>query len=236
VDAFRTTRWSQILAVKSGDPERAREALSQLCQTYWYPIYSLVRRRIGDPDRAADLTQDFFVHLIEKEILQRANPGLGRLRFFLMASLRNFLANDHDRSMARKRGGGLRPITFDEGEAESRYSRDAHSGWEPERAFDRQWALAVLERTIDRLRSRYARADKAKDFELLSPFLTDAGPDRSYREVAAALGTTETGVKTAVHRMRRRYARALREEIATTVDDPAEIELELRHLQAALEG
>ena len=189
-DAFGTTRWSVVLAVRSEDPERAREALSELCRTYWYPLYALVRRRVHDADEAADLTQDFFVHLIEKGALRLADPTLGRFRSFLIASVKNFLANDHDRMAARKRGGGLKPVTFDGIEADRRYLGDAHAGWEQERAFDRQWALTVLHQAFEHLRSEHSRAGKAREFEQLSPFLTGEGGDRPYREVAASLETT----------------------------------------------
>ena len=234
-DAFGTTRWSVVLAVRSEDRERAREALAELCRTYWYPLYALVRRRVRDADEAADLTQDFFVYLIEKGGLKRAEPARGRFRSFLIASVKNFLANEHDRTAARKRGGGLKPVTFDGAEAERHYLGDARAGWEQEKAFDRQWALVVLQRGFERLRAEYSRAGKTPEFEQLSPFLTGEGGDRPYREVAAILETTESAVKTSVHRMRRRYGQALRQEVAETLADPEETDAELKHLLAALE-
>lgn len=235
-DAFGTTRWSLVLQARSEDPERAREALSELCRTYWFPLYALVRRRIRDADEAADLTQDFFVHLIEKRAIGRVDPSRGRFRSFLIASVKNFLANEHDRAAARKRGSGMKPVTFDGQEADCRYRGNVHAGWEQERAFDRQWALTVLGRALEHLRSEYAQAGRSREFEQLSPFLTGEGPDRPYRETAALLKMTEAGVKTAVHRMRRRYGKALREEVAATVADLNEVDAELRHLLAALEG
>ncbi len=235
-DAFGTTRWSVVVAAQGGDPERAREALSELCRTYWYPLYSLVRRHVHDADAAADLTQDFFVHLIEKGALACVDPALGRFRSFLIASARNFLANEHDRTTALKRGGGLKTVTFDGDEADRRYRSEAHAGWDQDRAFDRQWALTVLHRALERLRSEYARAGRAGEFAHLSPFLTGEGANRPYQQVAASLQTTEAAVKTAVHRMRQRYGKSLREEVAATLADPDKVDVELRHLLAALEA
>jgi RNA polymerase sigma-70 factor (ECF subfamily) len=233
---FGTTQWSLILAAQGEDPERAREALAEICRTYWYPLYCLIRRRGHGADEAADLTQDFFVHLIEKGALRVVDPALGRFRSFLLASVKNFLTNDHDRLAAGKRGGGLKPVTFDGDEADRRQWSDGHADWDPERYFDRQWALTVLQRALDRLRWEYAQAGRPGEFEHLSAFLTGEGREQPYRQVAASLEMTEAAVKTAVHRMRRRYGKALREQIAATVGDPEKVDAELRYLLEALEG
>jgi RNA polymerase sigma factor (sigma-70 family) len=233
---FGTTHWSLILALKDAEPERTRQALAELCRRYWYPLYSVIRRRVHDADQAADLTQDFFLHLIEKDALRRADPALGRLRSFLIASVKNFLANERDRAVARKRGGEARPVTFDEMEADRRYQVDARAGWDQERAFDHQWALTVLRRALARLRSEFEANGRAAEFDHLCPFLTGDGGERPYREIASSLGTTEAAVKSAVRRLRRRYGETLREEIAETLSDPGDCEAELRYLLAALEA
>jgi RNA polymerase sigma-70 factor (ECF subfamily) len=231
---FATTHWS-IIAAAGGDSQAgAREALELLCRTYWPAIYAHVRRSGRDPQTAQDLTQAFFARLLERQVIPRADPERGRFRSFLLASLRNFLCNEHDRESARKRGGDRRvlPIAWDA--VESRYGTEPGHRLTPERAFERQWALTVLEQALTALESQYRESGKHGLFEALAPYLTPGSDDLDYCRTAAQLGLSEAATKMAASRLRRRYRELIREEIARTVADPAEIEDELRSLFAAL--
>ncbi len=231
---FGTTQWSLVLAVRTDDPDRARAALSELCGIYWYPLYAFVRRQVRDASEAADLTQSFFVHLLEKDVLRRADPALGRFRSYLLASVKNFLSNERDREAARKRGGGVEAISLDVLEADRRYQAQAVARGTPEDDFDRQWAHVVLQQALEHVHAEYRKGDREREFEELSPYLTADAPDTPYQHVAERLAMSEAAVKTAVHRMRKRYGRALREEIAQTTCEPSEVDAEIRHLLAVL--
>ena len=231
---FPTTHWSRVLA--AGDPgaPSAREALAELCQSYWFPLYAYIRRRGHDPDRAQELTQDLFVRLLEKEVLAAADPARGRFRAFLRAVCTDFLANSRDRERARKRGGDRVFIPIDVTEAEGRYTAEPAHEWTAERLFDRSWALTLLGRVLDRLRREYEKAGQAAAFAALCPVLTEGAGAVPYATLAARLGTTGGTVRVAVHRLRRRYGALLRAEIVATVDDPAEVDDEIRDLFSAL--
>jgi RNA polymerase sigma factor (sigma-70 family) len=232
---FPTTHWSRIVA--AGDPGAplAREALDELCRAYWFPLYAYIRRRGYAPDRALDLTQDLFVRLLEKDVLAAADPARGRFRTFLRAVCADFLANRRDRENALKRGGGRPIVPIDSNEAEGRYAREPAHELTPERIFDRNWALILLGRVLEQLREEYRVAGQSLTFEVLSPVLTDGSRAVAYATLAARLSTTEGAVRVAVHRLRRRYGERLREEIAATVDEPAEVDDEIRDLFAALD-
>jgi RNA polymerase sigma factor (sigma-70 family) len=232
---FPTTHWSCIVA--AGDPGAplAREALAELCRAYWFPLYAYIRRRGYAPDRALDLTQDLFVRLLEKDVLAAADPARGRFRTFLRAVCADFLANRRDRQNALKRGGGRPIVPIDSDEAEGRYARELVHELTPERIFDRNWALILLGRVLEQLREEYRAAGQSLMFEVLSPVLTDGSRAVAYATLAARLGMTEGAVRVAVHRLRRRYGERLREEIAATVDEPAEVDDEIRDLFAALD-
>jgi RNA polymerase sigma-70 factor (ECF subfamily) len=232
---FATTRWSVVLTAREGDPSLAHEALATLCGLYWFPLYAYVRGRGASPEEAEDLTQGFFAHLLEKEALKRVDPAKGRFRSFLLASLRNFLSDERARETAKKRGGGATPVSLDAEEAEGRYSLEPAHGLTPERLFERQWALAVIEQALGRLSERYARTGKEAQFEALKVFLSGEKRPVPYAEIAQQLGMTELAVKVAVHRLRKRFRDVLREKIAHTVGDEKEIDSELRALYAALE-
>jgi RNA polymerase sigma-70 factor (ECF subfamily) len=232
---FPTTCWSRVVA--AGDPHAsmAREALVTLCENYWFPLYAAIRRRGYGPHEAQDLTQELFANLLEKGVFAQADPARGRFRTFLRAVCGHFLANHRDRENAQKRGGGhAAAIPFDLAEGEGRYSREPAHKLTPERVFDRAWALTLLGRTFDRLGDDYRAAGQQLTFEVLAPVLTDGSLAGPYAAVAMRLGTTEGAVRVAVHRMRRRYGDLLREEIAATVDDPSEVDDEIRALFAAL--
>jgi RNA polymerase sigma factor (sigma-70 family) len=231
---FATTRWSLVLAAKGRGEPQAREALADLCALYWYPLYAYVRRRGHDADRAQDLTQEFFARLLEKDFLADVDRGKGRFRSFLLAACKHFLANERDRARALKRGGGREPIPIDALDAESRYRREPVDAMTPERLFDRRWALTLLDQVLQRLGEEMARAGKAVWFDRLKPALLGARGSDPYGQIAAELGMTEGAVKVAVHRLRQRYRALLNEEIARTVDDPGQVEDEIRDLFAAV--
>src|SRR5262245_48514458 len=211
---FATTRWTLVVAARDRGAPEAAPALAELCQMYWYPLYAYVRSRCHCHDRAQDLTQEFFATLLEKGGLASVEPGKGRLRSFLLAACQHFLANQHDREQAQKRGGGRQFVPIDFQGAEGRYRHEPAHGETPERLFERRWALALLERVLARLRAEYEAAGRGRLFEVLKARLTGGGAGVSHAEAAEELGLSEGAVKVAVHRMRKRYRELLREEIA----------------------
>jgi RNA polymerase sigma-70 factor (ECF subfamily) len=235
-ERFRTTDWSLVVAAGSSQDPGSREALERLCTIYWYPVYGFFRWHGHDASAAQDLTQEFFTRLIENRSIGVASRERGRFRSFLLASARNFLANQRDHDRAAKRGGGHALLPLDLQSGEIRYSRELVDDRTPDKVFEKRWALAVLERTLERLREEAGRRESPERFALLSRFLTDVSPDASYRQVAGELGSTESAVKAAVHRMRKRFGQLLRDEVGRTVDDPGRIDEEIRYLFAALDG
>jgi RNA polymerase sigma-70 factor (ECF subfamily) len=233
---FPTTKWSRVVTAASRDAAEAREALSGLCQAYWYPIYAYVRRCGHTPEQAQDLTQDFFAYILERDLIATADPTRGRFRSFLRTVCARQLADHRDRQNAAKRGGGRAPLPIDSFDAERRYAREPAHELTPERIFDRTWALTLLCRVVERLRREYDDAGRSDRFEELLAILTRDPASDSYAEIASRLGTTEGNVRVAVHRLRRRYGLLLREEIAATVGDEAQIDDEIRALFSALEG
>jgi RNA polymerase sigma-70 factor (ECF subfamily) len=228
---FATTHWSVVIAAGTEDLGRRQAALAQLCEGYWMPLYAFIRRRGHAPDVAADLTQGFFAHIVEKDALAKVDPALGRFRAFLLASVKHFVANERDRELASKRGGRWTRLSFDATELERRYEAVTSHELDPEQVFDRQWAATVIERALARLRADQVEAGKQREFDLLAGYLTsDATEARPYRELAAILGAKETAVRAAVHRLRLKFGAALRAEIADTVRDQAAADAELRHV------
>ena len=224
---FATTQWNMVLAARDGTATEARRALELLCEAYWYPLYAFVRRRGHEADEARDLTQAFFADLLGRDFLAAVDRSKGRFRSFLLASLEHFLSHERDKAHALKKGGGVPPLSLDSAMAETRYSHEPADRVTPETVFERRWGLTVMERAMDRLRAESAKDER---FERLKPYLTGSDEHTPYKEAAEALGMTETAVKAAVHRLRQRFGRLLREEIAQTVADPAEVDDELRHL------
>jgi RNA polymerase sigma-70 factor (ECF subfamily) len=216
---FATTHWSLVLSAGRNDT-CARDALAALCRTYWPALHAYVRRR------GEDLTQEFFARLLEHNWIARADATKGRFRSFLLTTLKRFLADEWDKTQAQKRGGGRAPVPLD--------SDAAGSGPTADQVYDRQWALALLELTMARLRAEFAQAGKSREFSRLKQFLTAARNEISYADVAAAAGLSEGAARVAVHRLRKRYRELFRDEIARTVADPAEVDPELRHLIAVL--
>ena len=231
---FATTHWSVVLSAGDGPSPQAQEAITQLCQTYWYPLYAFVRRQGCGPHDAQDLTQEFFARLLQSHFFAVADPKRGRFRSFLLASMKHFLLHEWEKARALRRGGGRQVIPLDVAGGESRYGLEPADPVSADRVFERRWALTLLEQVVERLRADYAGAGKASLFDALKPALTGARGLAGYGEVAGRLGLSEGAVKVAVHRLRQRYGELLREQIAHTVGSPAEVEEELRHLLGVL--
>ncbi len=233
---FTTTHWSVVLAAQGDSPE-ADKALEKLCRTYWWPVYSFIRRQGAGPEDAQDLTQGFFAVLLERRDLQAVRREKGRLRSFFLVSVKHFLAKAHRHAVAAKRGEGKPPISLDELLARKRADLEPpDTTLSPDRIFERRWALTVLEQALARLEDEYLAVGKARLFEELKKLLTGESGQRSQGEIARELGVTENAVNQAFYRLRQRYRELLHEEIAHTVVAPDDTEDELRHLIAALRG
>jgi RNA polymerase sigma-70 factor (ECF subfamily) len=231
---FATTHWSLVVAAGRTDSGEARPALSRLLESYWYPLYSFVRRKGNRPEEAFDLTQEFLARLLDRNFLGDADPAKGRFRTFLLAALECFLV-DHWRWEARqKRGGGRAILSWSAMAAEERYRLEPADTLTPERIYERRWALAVLEETLKQLGAECAASGKEALFAAVRPILSGDDADSPYAGIAARLGMKEGALKTAVHRLRRRFGALLRAEIAQTLSDPLEVEEEIRHLFASL--
>src|SRR5438128_6719908 len=228
------TRCTLLVAAAYPNRKETRSALVSLCENYWYPLYAYLRRRGYPADNAQDLTQEFFIRVLEGRYLDRADPEKGRFRSFILTSLKFFVADEQDRDRAQKRGGGkLEPLEFSSGE--QRYQREPAHDETPERIFERRWALTVLDRVMERLRSEFVQHGRPERFERLKVFLLGHS-DAPYAALAREMKTSEGALKVAIHRLRKRYPERLRQEIADTVADPAEVESELRFLAAVLTG
>ncbi len=231
--AFTTTHWSVVLEAQ-GDSSEAQHALETLCRIYWRPIYSFVRRQGMAPQEAEDVTQGFFALLLERRDLSAVRKEKGRLRSYLLVSVKNFLADERRRAMAIKRGKGERLIPLDE-------LRDEEwSGMEPgdpltaERIYERRWASTLLDRVLSLLEDKYRARGNAALFDSFNQLLADEPGAPSQADIAAQLGMTENAVSQAFHRFRQSYQSLLREEIAHTVATPGDIENELRYLIAVI--
>jgi RNA polymerase sigma-70 factor (ECF subfamily) len=229
---FPTTRWTLVVA--AGDPQRkdARSALVSLCENYWYPLYAYLRRRGYAPDQAQDLTQEFFMRVLEGRYLDRADPEKGRFRSFILTSLKFFVADEQDRQRAQKRGGGA-IVSLEFSSGEERYQREPGHYETPDRIFERRWALSMLERVMERLRDEFVQHGRPENFERMKVFLLGQS-EAPYADLAREINTSEGALKVAIHRLRKRYRELFRQEIADTVADPAKVESELRYLAAVL--
>jgi RNA polymerase sigma factor (sigma-70 family) len=232
--AFATTHWSVVLEAQ-GESPAAHEALEKLCRIYWRPIYSFVRRQGVAPEEAEDITQGFFVQLLERGSLSAVRKEKGRLRSYLLGALKYFLADEQRRAMAIKRGKGQRLIPLEELRADERFDMEPADPVSAEVIYERQWASTLLEQVFSRLKDEYQSADNARLFDLLKQLLPDEPGAPSQAEIAVQLGMTENAIRQAFYRFRQRYQSLLREEIAHTVATPGDIEDELRHLIAVLE-
>jgi RNA polymerase sigma-70 factor (ECF subfamily) len=208
-------------------------ALAGLCQTYWYPLYAYVRQRGYGSHDAQDLTQEFFARLLRRNTLQSVTRDKGRFRSFLLASLNRFLTDEWRKASAQKRGGGG-VVSLDAADAETRFSHEPVDRFTPEKLFEQNWALALLNQVYERLREEFGKAGKELQFEALKFCLTGDRSKVPYAELASRLNTSENAVKISVHRMRQRYRELLREEVAHTVVEPGEVEDELHRLFRAL--
>jgi RNA polymerase sigma-70 factor (ECF subfamily) len=232
---FHSTRWSVVVAAGATPGPDADRALATLCETYWYPLYAYARRHGHDAEAAQDLTQGFFARLLEKRDLGAADPARGRFRSFLLGAFVHHLSDERERAAAWKRGGRATLLSLDLPAAEERYCREPADTRTPERLYERRWALTLLSTVLRQLRAEQESAGRGAQFHALSgPALTPESGDPPYRALAAQLGMSETAVKVAVHRLRRRYRDLIREAVSQTLDDPRDADEEIRFLLAAL--
>ena len=233
---FVTTHWSVVLAAGQTDVSRAQGALARLCQTYWYPLYAYIRRRGYSPHDSQDLTQAFFAHVLERQALASADPNRGRFRSFILTALNNFLATEWEKAHALKRGGGRQVISLDMAAAEQRFDLEPVDPVSPDQLFEKQWALALLDQVLSQLEAEYTHSRKAELFNTLKQTLTGTSESQPYSILATKLAMSESAVKVAVHRLRKRYRELLRIEITNTVADPDQTDEELRELFNVLSG
>jgi DNA-directed RNA polymerase specialized sigma24 family protein len=233
---FVTTHWSVVQAAREEDSPSAAEALSQLCQTYWYPLYAYIRRRGHEPQDAQDLTQEFFARLLKKGFLKAVQQERGKFRWFLLSAVKRFLANEWNRENAAKRGGNQRVVSLAEETAEGRYRYETPDHATPDKLFDQSWAMSLLEQAQGQLQREYAQSGRSEVFDHLKIFLSGDRAPISHAAAGVALNMNEGAVKVAVHRLRQRYSQCLREQIAQTVSTPAEVDEEVRQLLAAFGG
>jgi len=234
--SFHTTRWTIVMRAAQSQVQGGQSALAQLCRNYWYPLYMFARRRGHSPDDAQDLTQGFFLHLLQQRALAGVDRLKGKFRSFLLASFQNHLSDAVDRTRRLKRGGDKEFVQLDVAEAEERYGLEPVELLTPEKMFDARWAMTLLAEALSRLRQEYANEGKTSTFETLKAFLdpNNSIASPSYDEVANRLQVSTGAVKTLIHRLRKRYTALLREEVGRTVSDPAEIDEEIHALCEAL--
>lgn len=233
---FATTRWTMVLGTQGADSTLVQRALEDLCRAYWRPVYAFMRRRGHAQHEAQDLTQEFFARLLAGNGLRLADPERGRFRTFLLSAVKHFLANEWDKARTLKRGGDREFVPISIGDDTTGFGVEPAGGVSPERAYDRQWALSVLDAVLERLQREHEQAGKLAVFERLKGTLMVGRRDVSYAALGEPLGMSEGAVKVMVHRLRQRYRVVLREEIASTLEDPGKAEDELRELFAALAG
>ncbi|MEO1994516.1 MAG: sigma-70 family RNA polymerase sigma factor [Planctomycetaceae bacterium] len=233
---FVTTRWTVVLAAGDHQRQDAQNSLARLCETYWYPVYAYVRRRVDSAHEAQDLTQEFFARFVEKDHVAAADPERGRFRAFLLTACKHFLSKERDKARAQKRGGGRIPLSLDFASGESRYLAGLADTLTAEQLYDRQWAIDLLDRVLRHLEIEMRDSGKIEYFDGLKTFIVGGSDSATYAKVAESLGTTEAAAKMATHRMRKRYRELLRQEIADTVEHVADIEDEVRCLFATFSG
>lgn len=227
---FVSTRWSVVLSAGRSDSPEALAALSELCRSYWFPLYAYARRQGCDVHSAQDLTQECFSKLIEKNYLNVADRRRGKFRWFLLTAFKCFLANEWDRTQAQKRGGGKQIVSFDSMRAEERYLHEPLDALNADQFYDRRWATDLLEGARSKLHADYLESDKAERFKYLVAYLPGGQTTLSQAEVGAALGLTEGTVKQEVFKVRRRFGELLREAVAQTVAHPDEVDEEISYL------
>lgn len=223
-----------VAAAGNRESPNSSEALEQLCQSYWYPLYAYIRRRGFSAEESGDLTQAFFAQFLERNAIEHADPERGKFRTFLLTSLKNFIANQWRSDQAQKRGGHLQKISLEIARGEEKYSLEPVETDTPERLFDRKWALTLLAQTFDKLKQEYDQSNKTELFERIKSYLVGNQDNVPYRQVSEELGITENAVKVAVHRMRKRCGFLLRNEIAQTVSSEEDVDQELREMYRTL--
>jgi DNA-directed RNA polymerase specialized sigma24 family protein len=231
---FQTTLWTVVLKARAKDGSVAKEALGILCATYWYPLYVFIRRQGAGPQEAEDMTQEFFYRFLERNALAHVRPVAGKFRSFLLACLKNFLANERERTEAQRRGGGRKIISLDGADAETRYALEPADNLTPEAEYERRWAFAVLERTMAELRCECGASDKRELFRDLQGFLPGGQGNVSRAKLAAKRGISVGAIDVAIHRLRQRFGALLREQVAQTVSSAAEVKEEIRYLISVL--
>ena len=235
-EQFPQTRWSIVLAARATDDACRAAALDALCRAYWFPLYVYIRRRGFPAEDAEDLTQTYFAALLEKDYLAQADRERGKLRSFLLTTLKHFLADEWSKSSALKRGAGKTVLSIDAARAEEQYALEPADTDSPDRLYEKRWALTVLDNVLEALREDYAKTGQGKVFDALQKFLAWNSGGEAYREVAAELGMKESAVRVAIFRLRRRYGDLLRAQIADTVASPEEVPAELDYLFSLLRG
>ena len=232
--SFATTHWSLVRAVGGTESPETATALETLCQIYWHPVYSHIRLWGSKPEDAQDLTQAFFARLLEKKAFDHADPERGRFRSFMLGSLKHFLRDTHIRANAEKRGGGRTIVSWDRKTGEARLGIAPADNESPDRIFERRWAETVLERAATRLRSDYESSGRGALFEVIKPHVTPGPNHKTIADTAAALDSSISATRSAIFRLRRHYHALIRDEVAQTLDDPAELDDELRYLLKVL--
>jgi RNA polymerase sigma factor (sigma-70 family) len=232
---FPTTHWSVVLTA-GGSSLGAQNALEGLCRAYWHPVWAYARRQGRGVEEAQDLTQDFFARLLSRDYLQRADPERGRFRSFLLTAFKRFLINDWQRGQAAKRGGGQALISWDEPHMGTRLQWEPADPSTPEMVFEKQWAVAVLERVLEQLGAEFTAKGDRERFERLKVLLWGEKGSPPLAQVAEELGLSEGALKVALHRLRQRFRDLLRAEVAQTVAHPQDVDDELRHLIAVVSG
>ena len=225
-----TTQWSVVLKAGSGDTTGCRQALASLCEAYWYPVYAFVRRSGATATDAEDLTQAYFARFLEKRFLDGVRPEKGRFRCFLLVSVRNFLHNERDRARALKRGGAESPLPLHGQEGEALYGREPVDSATPEVLFEKAWVRGLLDRAMARLEEESRETLRCARFARLRSFLAGDAAGPTYAELAREWGVSESAVRVAVHRLRRRFGALLREEVGRTVEHPGDVKEEIRYL------
>jgi RNA polymerase sigma factor (sigma-70 family) len=233
-DRFQTTHWSIVVAAGDRGSARSDEALARLCTDYWLPLYAYIRRSGHSLHAAQDLTQEFFARLLERDHFQSADRERGRFRSFLLGAVKHFLSNQRNAARAQKRGGGKPLLSLDFRSAEAAYQVEPADSQTPDRLFDQQWALLLLDRILQRLADEFAAAGKSQQWLSLREYLTAGTDHRPYADAAAQLGMSEAAAKMAVHRLRKRYRQLLRDEIGQTVAEASEVDDEIRQLFSIL--
>jgi RNA polymerase sigma factor (sigma-70 family) len=233
---FNTTHWSVVLAASTAEPPQAREALENLCRTYWFPLYAWARHQGHQPADAEDLTQGFIEHLLEHDSLRNAVSEKGRFRSFLLASFRHYLTDAARSASALKRGGGMNLLPLDSPQVEERYRQECVDPDSPDQLYDRRWALAAIERVLTRLREEAVARGHGKLFEKTKTLMLGEHPSSTYAEMAATLEMSAGAVRVAVHRLRQRYRELFIEEVTHTVSRPEDVQEEVAYLLRAIGG